>query len=634
MCGIVVGLAFGKLSQPEEAMRQKLLRYFTTELMIATEDRGKDATGAVVLFDDGKYMGLKRGEKVTEFLSTFGETKEYYGSLLKVWRDHNKRGRVFLGHCRAGTSGDKEDNENNHPIKIGNLVGIHNGVIRNHDVIFEKLGCKRDGKVDSEAIFRLFDYYTRSGKEPFTFDMIQEVINKLDGQFAITLFNADNLEQIPIFRDGRPVELVLLRPYGILLMVSEKKFWDRIHFRYERVVHYYNEMHRIKLPSLLGDGDILTKALADDHAAIFDMSKKVTEDTEIADLCEIKKMDRNSKVWKSTTSTSYNNYGTNYRNSNYSAVDKSKGAEADDKRRRVFDKITKQYRVKSGDETLSAASSTTIPVDKEEPAKGEEGETKVNITPVKPITATVSDQNTNTDEKGNGPDKDNAAEETYGKKVILEDHTTYDADKNELENNSDVTDVDPKDIKALTDIKAIELTGSVTEVDMITYPPEVVESANKAYKDLPIKQKGCASLDELLDAIDIKDKDTAYNLGIELIGSRSIKHGWLQGFMHAIHLLSTPADDKDRKREHHITALKSLIILMAQFYKKSKGTNEALNAVVKKRLSRIILNNNKPVNIIELTSIFNSHDRQLLEEMSGVIAQASDDVKTKNQSND
>jgi hypothetical protein len=315
-------------------------------------------------------------------------------------------------------------------------------------------------------------------------------------------------------------------------------------------------------------------------------------------------------------------------------VDKSKGAEADDKRRRVFDKITKQYRVKSGDETLSAASSTTIPVDKEEPAKGEEGETKVNITPVKPITATVSDQNTNTDEKGNGPDKDNAAEETYGKKVILEDHTTYDADKNELENNSDVTDVDPKDIKALTDIKAIELTGSVTEVDMITYPPEVVESANKAYKDLPIKQKGCASLDELLDAIDIKDKDTAYNLGIELIGSRSIKHGWLQGFMHAIHLLSTPADDKDRKREHHITALKSLIILMAQFYKKSQGTNEALGGVVKKRLSRIILNNNKPVNIVELTSIFNSHDRQLLEEMSGVIAQASDDVKTKNQSND
>jgi len=129
MCGIVVGLAFGKLNQRDEAMRQRLLRYFTTELLVATEERGRDATGAAILFDDGKYMGLKRGERVSDFLSVFGESKDCYGSLLKVWREHPSRSRIYLGHCRAGTTGDKEDNENNHPIKIGNLVGIHNGVI-------------------------------------------------------------------------------------------------------------------------------------------------------------------------------------------------------------------------------------------------------------------------------------------------------------------------------------------------------------------------------------------------------------------------------------------------------------------------------------------------------------------------
>jgi len=614
MCGIVVGLAFGKLTQPEEAIRQKLLRYFTTELMIATEDRGKDATGGVVLFDDGKYVGLKRGEKVTEFLSTFGETKEYYGSLLRVWREHNKRGRVYLGHCRAGTSGDKEDNENNHPIKIGNLIGIHNGIIRNHDVIFEKLGCKRDGKVDSEAIFRLFDHYTKSGKEPFTLDMIQEVVNRLEGQFAITLFNADNLEQIPVFRDGRPVELILIRKYGILLMVSEMKFWDKIHYRYERTVHYYNELYRIKMPSLLGEGDIVTKPLADDHAAIFDISKKVTDETEIADLCDIKRMGRNDKIWKSTITTSYNSYGVNHRNANYSALNHNKKSTVDDKRRRVFDNITKRYKVKVGDETLSSSSSTTIPVDKEDVKKKEEKKTET--TPVKPaidptadaIDAIVKDADKELEKKGNS-------------KLDLEDHTIYDADKNEAKNNADVTDVDPKDIKV------IKPTGSLTEVEMITYPPEVVESANKAYKDLPIEQKGCENMDAFLDAIDIKSEERANSLGIEIIGSRAIKHGWLQGFMYAIHTLSTPSDESARKREHHIAGLKSLVILLAKFYKESKGKNDTLNDMVTKRLAQVVLDNNKQIDVTGLTKIFNSHDKQLLEDVNAVVAQATDVMK-------
>jgi len=41
MCGIVVGLAFGKLNKRDEDVRQRLLRYFTTELLIATEDSSK-----------------------------------------------------------------------------------------------------------------------------------------------------------------------------------------------------------------------------------------------------------------------------------------------------------------------------------------------------------------------------------------------------------------------------------------------------------------------------------------------------------------------------------------------------------------------------------------------------------------
>lgn len=609
MCGIVVGLAFGKLSQRDESMRQKLLRYFTTELMIATEERGKDATGAAILFDDGKYMGIKRGEKVTNFLSTFSETKEHYGSLLKVWRDHGQRARVYLGHCRAGTSGDKEDNENNHPIKIGNLVGIHNGQIKNHDIIFDKLGCKRDGKVDSEAIFRLFDHYTKSGKEPFTMKMIQSIVDRLDGQFAVTLFNADNLDQIPIFRDGRPVEFVLIRRYGILLMVSELKFWDRVHFRYERMVNYNGDLYNVKMPSFLDKDDVITNKMADDTALIFDMSKKMTDKTEMKDLYASKKMGRNDKIWKTKPAV----YNSGYKTPVQEAWNKADDA----KKRRVFDKITKLYVVKVGDKELDGNRSTTLPVDKpEEKPAGEKKVTKSLVV-------------TDIDKKEEEFRQDKEKETKSGTKVGLKDHTDYrpeGAKKNKPYGNDEMTevgeviDVDPKDITVITD------DTTLTEVQMAIYPPEIIEAANAAYESLPRDQKGCGDLEELLDIIDIETKEKADILGMPLVGNRAIKHGWLQGYMNALVSLSIP-DEKTRKREHHISGLKSLVMLMVEFYTKSSGFTAASKPIVKKRLATLALDNSRSIDIGELTKIFNQHDRQSLKEVGDVISQASDVIE-------
>jgi amidophosphoribosyltransferase len=625
MCGIVVGLAFGKLNQRDEAMRQRLLRYFTTELLVATEERGKDATGAAVLFNDGKYMGLKRGEKVSEFLSVFGETKDCYGSLLKVWREHPSQGRIYLGHCRAGTTGDKEDNENNHPIKIGNLIGIHNGVIRNHDTIFKNLGCKRDGKVDSEAIFRLFEYYTQKGKEPFTMKMLQDVVDRLDGQFAVTLFNADNLEQVPIFRDGRPVEFVLIRRYGILLMVSESKFWNRIYFRYERMVNDYAELLSVNLPSFLDDGEIITKIMPDDTAIMFDLSRKVGKDTEIEDLGESQKMVRNSKLWQAKTTTTYYNRTTSYNNWSNNKSDVGIA-----KKRRVFDKIKKQFVVKVGDKDLDSKKSTTIPVDddkKVETVKEDEATKKVED-----IKGSTDIAKTDTIEKKDGSKesgfrKDGEKEESSSTKVEVKDHTTYDVDKNASENSGkdeDIIDIPPEDIEV---IKTPE--PSLIEVEMTTYSPEIVEAANKAYESIPTKSKGCGDLEELLDILDLESKEKAESLGMALMGNRALKHGWLQGYMYAMKSLPKSVGEKDIRRESHIAGLKSLVVLLAGFYEKSKSSNNnsALNKLVQQRLAQVALDNNRRIDVERITKIFNSHEKKLLEDINSVVSQARSVIK-------
>lgn len=68
--------------------------------------------------------------------------------------------RHVLMHVRDFTKGHPRIEANNHPIRHGAVVGVHNGLIVNDDEIFGSRGWDRahpDMTVDSEAIFALID---------------------------------------------------------------------------------------------------------------------------------------------------------------------------------------------------------------------------------------------------------------------------------------------------------------------------------------------------------------------------------------------------------------------------------------------------------------------------------------------
>ena len=65
-----------------------------------------------------------------------------------------------LIHVRDYTKGHPEIEANNHPIRHGDVVGIHNGVIENDDDVLARYGIERaapEMTVDSEAIFALVE---------------------------------------------------------------------------------------------------------------------------------------------------------------------------------------------------------------------------------------------------------------------------------------------------------------------------------------------------------------------------------------------------------------------------------------------------------------------------------------------
>ncbi|MGH3033407.1 MAG: class II glutamine amidotransferase [Gaiellaceae bacterium] len=66
--------------------------------------------------------------------------------------------RQVLVHVRDYTKGHPSLAANNHPVRHGKVVGIHNGIIANDEDVFERYGFERGEPgmtVDSEAIFAL-----------------------------------------------------------------------------------------------------------------------------------------------------------------------------------------------------------------------------------------------------------------------------------------------------------------------------------------------------------------------------------------------------------------------------------------------------------------------------------------------
>ncbi len=306
MCGLVGALACGEFEEKRmEKIRQEAMIFLTTELLQLTQTRGKDATGIATMFSDCDYMGLKMGISAQEFISRFGNTEEDYEGYLKIWRKKSRPAKISIGHCRkpsVGGSAGPEDNKNNHPIKIGDIIGVHNGTLINHDKIFSNLNCKRDGNVDSEAIFRLLHHYTNNGTEPFTIQSIQETCKRISGSYAVLSFSGNNPFQLAAFRDGRPIEVAIIKPIKLALISSEKDFLKMAIFRYNKMANLY-QTGAFKFIPLKKD-DIEIESLPDDSLFLFDVRKEITPETKVKDLYISDKIPRTDKIWVKTKAVS------------------------------------------------------------------------------------------------------------------------------------------------------------------------------------------------------------------------------------------------------------------------------------------------------------------------------------------
>jgi glucosamine 6-phosphate synthetase-like amidotransferase/phosphosugar isomerase protein len=112
-------------------------------LMAAISERGSDAAGYCYRGPGLELEVHKRQAGASELLDEISVP----ATATQV-----------LVHVRDYTKGHPSLNANNHPVRHGSVVGIHNGIIKNDEEIFAQHGFERaeeDMTVDSEAIFAL-----------------------------------------------------------------------------------------------------------------------------------------------------------------------------------------------------------------------------------------------------------------------------------------------------------------------------------------------------------------------------------------------------------------------------------------------------------------------------------------------
>ena len=112
-------------------------------LALSIESRGGHATGIAHYHPHQKaVLVTKDGVTAYEFID-------------RIMESVSPECRAAIIHTRFGTKGSSDKNENNHPIVLPGIVGVHNGIITNDEEVTKKLELDRVAEVDSEVLFHI-----------------------------------------------------------------------------------------------------------------------------------------------------------------------------------------------------------------------------------------------------------------------------------------------------------------------------------------------------------------------------------------------------------------------------------------------------------------------------------------------
>ncbi|MBK5967354.1 glucosamine--fructose-6-phosphate aminotransferase [Thiorhodovibrio litoralis] len=190
-----MGIQLGRRLTCAEHQRVKEL---FTGVLLANEERGREATGVAAFWPDGSHNILKLPVCASEFVAS-----QEFADFMNSW---DLSTCTLLGHTRKPTKGSVWNPDNNQPIRVGQTVGIHNGTIHNDNFLFDTQNLERKAEVDSEIIFSMLNTIEDiSRMDSETISAIQRVSRELTGYFTTLSVQLEKPHQVLVMKYNNPV---------------------------------------------------------------------------------------------------------------------------------------------------------------------------------------------------------------------------------------------------------------------------------------------------------------------------------------------------------------------------------------------------------------------------------------------
>lgn len=221
MCGIVGLMAGTTLSDKQLALFSGLL--------YLDQSRGMHATGIIKVNPWQKKVSVHKAAQSAQVFLGREDTHEFL---------EKERGRIYIGHNRYATLGDKTKDDNAHPFNEGHITMVHNGGVDRWTL--DKLEGHDDDavEVDSHMVCKTIAK-----------DGIAEAIKKFSGAFTLVWWDSNERSLNFLRNKERPLWLCSLNE-GSLVWASEREFIDAFVNRKANRLTYKEEPRELP-PNLL-----------------------------------------------------------------------------------------------------------------------------------------------------------------------------------------------------------------------------------------------------------------------------------------------------------------------------------------------------------------------------------------------
>ncbi len=208
MCGI-----FGIVVSRDADISAARIRDMTAQLFQLSETRGQEAAGLALRVGDTIEV-LKQAGSASNFIRS-PRYREMLDRGLDTYADtggdDRHDGLSLIGHSRLVTNGFQCDDDNNQPVLVPGMVGVHNGIIVNESSLWARYDeLSREYDVDTEVLLKILRYHLDQGCN-------------LRAAAARTFGEIEGTASIGVLPAEQPVLLLATNTGALFYTVNEQK---------------------------------------------------------------------------------------------------------------------------------------------------------------------------------------------------------------------------------------------------------------------------------------------------------------------------------------------------------------------------------------------------------------------------